>query len=660
MRVKSVMAAMLLGGAAVSLVGTGSAAVAQAAAKAPLPQQPLSVFAKLPQIERPRLNQDATAIAAKMRKGDEQILTIIPLDQPGAKPEVIARDGEFDKLDNVRVNNWQWIDADNLLIWISAPTDLDGQRVESSRVLAYNRKTKKRTLLGWDGTFVRGSEVLWVSREGRPRILLARLAAGRGTERIVNPEVVEIDVQTGEQKVILRPQRSVTSWYADGDGNVRLGLSNDNETGKITALYRPDGEGNFKTIIKQKQERYSTMPIPRIFLPGGKALVMSRHEGTDAIYEMDLNTMEFGRKVYSDPKYDVSGMVANREGNGIGRITITRNRAENIWFDPEMKEIQAVLDESFGKGTAEIVSADKSRKNILFHVAQPNQQGGYFMFNTATGETKMVGWMNETLKDASMNPVRTITYKARDGKSVDAVLTLPRLKPAKALPLIVLPHGGPWARDEESWDIWAQPLAELGYAVVQPNYRGSSGFGKAWEAMSDGNWGMSMQDDLDDSVAYLAAQGIADAKRVCVMGWSYGGYAAARAAQRNPELYRCAIAGAGVYDIPKMTAYDRNYLGEYGSKYIGSAASRLADVSPARNTDKKWAPILIVHGAKDQRVPVAQARFLVERLKASGKVEGTDYRYVEQPRNTHQLPFESDRLQWLEEAAKWLAKYNPA
>lgn len=649
---------LLLAGASLALP-VATAAQSQAA-KAPLPRQPLSVFAANPQLEQPRLNPNATAIAARVRNGDEQVLTIIPLDQPNAKPEVIARDGEFDKLNDVRVNSWRWLDPDNLLIIISAVTDLNGNRVTASRALSYNRKTRARTLLGWDGTFVSGGQVLWVSNEGRPRILLSRMAAGRGTERLSNPEVLEIDALTGAQTVVLRPTRGVNFWVADAQGNVRMGGSNDRETGRTTVLYRAGGSGPFKTIIKERNERYKTLPIPRLFLPGGKALVVSRHEGTNAVYEMDLQTLDIGRKVFSDPKYDVSDVDSTDAGDAIESIFIIRNRPERIWYDARLKEIQAVLDETAGKGNATIVSSDKPRQNILFHVGRPDQRGGYYLFNTETGATRQVGWMSETLKDARLNPVRTITYRARDGKDVDAVLTLPRLREAKGLPLVVMPHGGPWARDYERFDSWAQAMAELGYAVVQPNYRGSDGFGYAWEAMSDGNWGAAMQDDLDDSVRHLAAQGLVDAKRVCVMGWSYGGYAAARAAQRNPELYRCAIAGAGVYDIPKMTAYDRNYLGEFSSKYIGSAAASLADVSPARKTDGPWAPILIVQGAKDERVPPAQARFLVERLKSSGKVEGKDFRYIEQPRNTHQLPLESDRLQWLEEAAKWLARYNPA
>ncbi len=271
----------------------------------------------------------------------------------------------------------------------------------------------------------------------------------------------------------------------------------------------------------------------------------------------------------------------------------------------------------------------------------------------------MLSHANPTLKDMSLNPVTTVRYKARDGKQIEAVLTLPRLKQARALPLIVLPHGGPWARDEEGFDRWAQPLAELGYAVIQPNYRGSSGYGQAWESAADGNWGAAMQDDLLDAITYLSARGIADSGRVCIMGWSYGGYAASRAAQRDGKHYRCAISGAGVHDLPDMVAFDRDYLGEFGAKYIG-AAGRLPEISPARHAKQFSIPILIVHGREDKRVPVSQSRNLVKALKSAGKVEGRDFIYVEQPKNTHHFPFEADEVQFIEAVRDFLAKHNPA
>ena len=642
------------------LAAAGVSASAQMQpAVAPREPIPLAVFAQLPETERPRISTDGSAIAAKIRVNGEQLLAIIPLDTPNPTPLVIARDGEFDRRDDIRTINWEWIDPENLLIWISSRQDLDGEKYDAVRVVGYNRRTRRTTPLGWQGAFVAAGDVLWRSTSGPPRIRLARFAAGRGTERIFNQEVVEVDVATGRQEVLLPPQRGVSNWYADGEGNIRLGTSFDRTTGRLTALYRSGGSGPFRTIIKQRTERYADPPVPLIFLPGEKALVFSRQNGVRELYEMDLTTMELGRKVFGVEGYDLEDVSANVARNALERVTVVEDRPRHHWFDARLREIQGVLDESFGAGNATITSTDRPRENIIVRVGGPDQAGSYYLYNTESGDVRHIGWVNNHLRDMRLNPVRTIRYRATDGQTISAVLTLPRLREARNLPLIVLPHGGPWARDYESWDMWAQPLAELGYAVIQPNFRGSSGFGRDWEAASDGNWGLRMQDDLNDAVTHLAAEGIADPRRVCMFGWSYGGYAASRAAQRDGDKYRCAISGAGVHDLPDMVAYDRNYLGRYGSQYIGSAASRLADVSPARFAREYSAPILIVHGARDDRVPVAQSRDLVRRLRAAGKVEGRDFVYIEQPRNTHHLPLEADRLQLLEETQRFLARHNP-
>jgi dipeptidyl aminopeptidase/acylaminoacyl peptidase len=144
------------------------------------------------------------------------------------------------------------------------------------------------------------------------------------------------------------------------------------------------------------------------------------------------------------------------------------------------------------------------------------------------------------------------------------------------------------------------------------------------------------------------------------MGWSYGGYASARAAQRDPDRWRCTIAGAGVYDLVEMKAYDVGYLGQFGSNYLAKGASSLIDVSPARNAKGKWAPILIVHGVRDARVPIDQARLLVSKLKGAGKKQGVDFDYIEQPKNTHNLQYNDVSIEWLEGAERWLNRFNPA
>lgn len=634
---------------------------AQQPAQAPREPFPLAVFARLPEMQQVRISTDGRALAFRIRINGAQALAVLALDEPNARPQIVARDAEFDQNEGFRTQGWSWLDPDTLLISVAQRTDFEGQRVNATRVIAYNRRTRITTRLGWEGTIVR-SNLLWASHEGPPRVRLQRLPEGRGFERLNNPEVIEVDVATGRTRLIEQQRRGVTNWYADGQGNVRMGLSSDSDSGRLSVLYRPGGDGNFRTIIRERTERYRDPPVPIVFLPGDRALAISRHEGYRALYEVDLNTMDFTRKVFGLANYDIDegGALTNREETEVEGVAVTEDRGRVEWLNPRLREIQSVLDETFGRGMASIVSADRPRTNIVVHVGGPDQAGAYYLYNVQSGSIRNLGWVNSTLRDMRLNPVRTVRYRASDGREVAAVLTLPRLREARNLPLIVLPHGGPWARDSESWDNWAQPLAEQGYAVIQPNFRGSSGFGYDWEAAADGNWGMRMQDDLNDAVGYLAQQGIADAARVCMFGWSYGGYASSRAAQRDPDRYRCAISGAGVHDIPDMVAYDRNYLGRYGSQYIGSAAGRLADVSPSRHTSGRWAPIMIVHGARDERVPVAQSRTLVSRLRSSGKVEGRDFVYVEQPRNTHNLPLEADRLQLLVEMQRFLARHNPS
>ena len=168
-----------------------------------------------------------------------------------------------------------------------------------------------------------------------------------------------------------------------------------------------------------------------------------------------------------------------------------------------------------------------------------------------------------------------------------------------------------------------------------------------------------MQDDLNDVLTWFGQQGLIDPKRACIMGWSYGGYATARGAQRDADKWRCAIAGAGVYDFPMMKAFDTRQFGAFGANFQATTDD-LVSISSARNTNGPWSPILIVAGVRDARIPIEQSRTLVSRLKASGKKEGVDFRYIEQPQGTHNLPYEDVHIQWLKEAEDWLAKFNPA
>jgi dipeptidyl aminopeptidase/acylaminoacyl peptidase len=656
----------LLAGAALTGIshgqGTTSAPPAAAAAN-PADVVPLEVFSHFPDLDDPAISPNGQAIATKIRFQGGQALAIVPI-AAGGKPDIIAKDGQFDQQDESVMRSWRWADDDNLLITLTSRQNFMGQTFDASRLIAYNRTTKKVTRLGWEGSKFSAGRILWVSHEGPPTILLERTPDNGDTEKLNQPEVIKIDVLTGATQIVQRQSPSIDRWYADGAGVVRLGLGSDSSTGKSVAMYRSGPGANFRTVFSGREDRFDPMPLPSIFLKEpDKGIAISRKDGYGAVYEVDLNTLQLGRKLFSLPGYDIDGVGGGPDRDTLDTIYTVQHRSRNVYFNPRLKEIQQALDETFGEGNAAIVSADLKRERLIVDVAKPGMPGGYYLYDTNTGGVGLLGWVNGAIKDRVLNPVTSVRYRASDGKEIEAVLTMPRHRLGqKNLPLIVLPHGGPWARDSEDWEYvpWAQPLAELGYVVIQPNYRGSSGYGKDWEKASDGNWGERMQDDLNDAVAYLAAQGTIDPKRVCMMGWSYGGYAASRAAQRDGSKYRCAISGAGVHDLPAMVTYDKGYLGEYGAKTGLGAAGKLEAVSPGLHPKDYSTPILIIHGEHDQRVPVSQSRNLVSRLRSAGKVEGRDFEYVEIPRETHNLLLESSRMKVLEAVKAFLDKHNPA
>jgi dipeptidyl aminopeptidase/acylaminoacyl peptidase len=660
---KRLLTALLLGAA---LTGVGYAqdrAPAPGAAAAPQGVLPLEIFSEFPGLQAPRISPGGKVIAAQVRFQGGQALALLPVGVK-SKPEVIAKNGDFDAQGDWVMRGWRWVDDDNLLINLVSRQNFMGEWFDATRVIAYNRASKKMTPLAWEGSKFFAGDILWMSHEGPPKILLQRTPENDNTERLGQPEVIRVDVLTGKIETVQRQMPSIGSWYADGRGVVRLGIGYDRDSGKVTAMYRSKPGQALDTIFSGKMDRYDAAPFPQIFLnEPDKALALSRKDGFSAVYELDLKTMTLGKKVFGIPRYDVDGISGGIADDHLEAVYTTQARSKNYYFDPDLKEIQLGLDEAFGAGNAVIASTDHKREMVVVNVAKAGAPGGYYVYDTRSGGLGLLGWVSQAIQDKPLNPTSTIRYKASDGKEIEAVLTMPRHRAGqKNLPLIVLPHGGPWSRDSEDWEYvpWAQPLAEAGYVVVQPNFRGSTGYGKEWEKASDGAWGERMQDDLNDAVTHLASQGIVDAKRVCMMGWSYGGYAASRAAQRDGAKYRCTISGAGVHHLPDMVEYDKDYLGTYAAKTALGSAGKLKEVSPGLHAEQFSAPILIIHGEKDKRVPVAQSRDLVRRLKSAGKIEGKDFVYVELPRETHNLLLESSRLRVLQEVKKFLDKHNPA
>jgi dienelactone hydrolase len=661
--------ALLRGSLAAALALVAAApALAQTTPGQPVATKvPLTTLAELPAMSDISLSPSGNLAAVTLGGGNDFVYAIIDLVK-GGKPTVISTAETYKEAGQRTVQSYRWANDRYLLITLASRENIGGQRADLSRLVAYDVETRKSIPLAWRDASASAADILYLDKKNA-KVLLARQVLTADTESWFRDHVEWVDIATGKVlDVVQRPNPIVGGWAADRHGVVRMGFGGDSDTGEERYLYRSNASEPLKTVQKVTDKDFAGAGIqPIVFLDEpDMAVVSSNHEGYRAIYVANLKTMQIVRKLFQAPAgYDAGSAMINEAENGVIGFTFSSDRPRRVFIDPRLKEVTQFLDESFGKDNARIVSTNSGDTKLVVALAQPNQLDAYYIYDTNSGNMQLIGWENTTIKDGLMNPVEAVRYKASDGLEIEAIVTRPRLRAGqKKLPVVVLTHGGPYGvRDYAMYDQWAQSIAEQGYVVIQPNYRGSGGYGKEFvKAGRKDGFGSRMQDDLNDVVDHLAATGVVDKERACMMGWSYGGYASARAAQRDPARWRCTVAGAGVYDMPMMRDYDLEYLGQFGANYLAKGANSLIEVSPARNTDTKWSPILVVHGVRDPRVPIAQGRTLVSRLRSSGKREGVDFAYIEQPKNGHYGIFftKEERLEWLGGASAWLERFNPA
>lgn len=636
------------------LVSSAALAVSQEAAKtaekAIAKAGPIetAVFAELPSVESPDLSPDGKSIAAKIAVGGQQYFAVVPLD--GSTPRRVG-------LGEVDLNWWTWVNDEWLVIGVGQLVPYQGDEIYVSRAFGVSTKGGKLVSLSSRDSAQDADDVIWTATDGTPRVLMASQTSLYTSEAGFWPQVDEIDVSTGKRKMVVRGYEGVLNWYADGSGAVRMGIGMTLDGRTRRAIYRSGAKGAFKTIDRARG-RKDSLTVPAMFLKDpGKALMFADDEqGYTALYELDLETLERGKQLFASKGYDIGGLVSDAGGFNYVGVRVNEDKPGIRWTDPALAAMQQAVAAKIKGGEPRIISLSRDRSTAVVHVGGANAPGAYFIYRAADDSMERLSMINEGIGMRRLNPVRTIRYKARDGLEIAAVLTLPLDKKSN-LPLIVMPHGGPFARDTEEWDWWTQFLAERGYAVVQPNYRGSSGYGTAFAEKGEGQWGLAMQDDLNDVVTELAKLGIADPKRVCMVGASYGGYAAMRAAQRDGKLYRCAVAYAGVSDLNRMITHDSSFLGAGARKdWLKAQAPDLKTVSPLFHAEDFSIPILLVHGKKDRVVPPVHSRVMAQKLKAAGK----DVIWIEQPEADHHFSRSEDRLEFLKALEAFLAKHNPA
>ncbi|XLZ69344.1 alpha/beta fold hydrolase [Massilia sp. SR12] len=477
-------------------------------------------------------------------------------------------------------------------------------------------------------------------------------------------ELVRLNTSTGKSSVVSRPVEP-QGWMLDHNGQPALMVSE--QEGKQTLHLRDPGSEEWRVLASYPAYLRAAGGISPVgFMDDKRMLVKTRgKDDKAALHVFDLASGKLDpQSLIALTDFDFSGSLvyANKRLAGVHYLGDAR---ASVWFDEGMKAAQAEVDQQL-QGVNNILTPPKQAETpwILVSSYSDRQPTFYSLYNSQSKKLKIVGSAHPDIKPTEMGQQDLVKFKARDGMAIPAWLTLPA-KGGKKLPLVVLVHGGPYVRGTEwGWSADSQFLASRGYAVLQPEFRGTTGYGMRLFAAGVKQWGLKMQDDIADSVKWAVEQGHADPERVCIMGGSYGGYATLMGLVKDHDLYRCGVAYAAVTDIPLMfdsgnwmlSDMDDDYRKFGGPKLIGDLvkdAEQLVATSPLKQAARIKRPLLLAHGTDDRRVPLKHFTLLREAMEANK----ADAEYLVYNGEGHGWSVAANRIDFWTRVEKFLDKH---
>ena len=568
------------------------------------------------------------------------------------------------RLNKLKARDAYFIDQNHIVFSASETTQVFGYRgrFENSGSFVMNLETRKVTLL------LNKSDSLFPAQGGLGAIVgvnakdnVVYMPAYSKSSASPSYDLYRVGLKRGHGKIYKQGNPNTIDWFMGANGRV---LAREDYSGKTQEHKIYSFLSGKRKLIYEKKSSVPSIAIEAVaadessllFREGSKVYQMSLNDG--AITDADIRAQVDGSEV-SYLKTDLNRKLIAVSYSGLMPFQVMENSL--------MDQHYSALVDSMPSTFVSLASFTPDRKNIVVSLSGNETSGAYLLYNTDSGATKMLGRQYPKVSKQHIGEIVPMKYAARDETSIPAILTWPTgvAKGSSAkLPLIVLPHGGPAVYDHIEFDWWSQYLARKGYLVLQPNFRGSSGFGHAHESAGNGEWGKSMQDDVSDGVLKLIEAGYADPERVCIMGASYGGYSALAGGAFSPELYKCVVSVAGVSDLPKML-YDTkqnfgadHWVNRYWKEVIGDSKKereKLNEISPAKFADKFQAPVLLIHGKDDTVVPFRQSKIMHTALRKAKK----DSKLVRLKGEDHWLSNSETRIEMLNAIDAFLDKHNP-
>jgi dipeptidyl aminopeptidase/acylaminoacyl peptidase len=617
---------------------------------------PLSMFGQLPTIASIDLSPDGTKWAAVMGNekaaqvqvrslADNKILSVTPAEK-------------------AKVRDVMWVGNNHVVTTISTTTDvvgLQGPKREWYLLLALDL-TKSRNwkplLSGISDTMnVAAGSPRAVIRNAEPMLVVPAYHFP-STAAVLALVELRLDRAVGTVTTVGTPD--TVDFIIGPDGRPVAREDYGSRTGEWRLLL--NGKDGFRKVYSET----ALVDRPGVYSFGrdaGTLVMSSRKSGEWEDYEVKVAD---GSVSGPTDAYDGDNVLIDpRTKTVIGTIDVQLERTEYTFFNPDDQRLWRGIVKAFAGEQVRLESWSEDRKTIIVEVQGEKNGVSLYKVDRTKGAVEYMVDRYEGIGPELLAPVTTHRYKAADGLEIPAYLTLPRGRTAKNLPLVVFAHGGPHSRDYPGFDWWAQGLASRGYAVLQPQFRGSTGFGTAHRDAGNGQWGRKMQTDLSDGVRDLVAKGIADPKRVCIVGASYGGYAAMAGVTLDPGVYRCASAVAGVSDLRAMLAQEvrdtgdsRNGTLRFWQRFMGASGVNDTSIdafSPARLAARVTVPLQLIHGKDDTVVPIAQSKLMLDAMKKAGK----PVEWLELASEDHNLSRPATRIAMLEAQVAFLEKHNP-
>ena len=591
---------------------------------------PIESFFKLSQYASMRLSPDGQHIAALSPIKDKQGLVIIDVKNRKATPIAARTDRD--------IVSAEWISDKRLLYTTGRLGERDAQQrgggifaidLDGAAPRLISEGIDEQKGVGMRAT-IRPLEILRTLPGDTDDVIAQEIVIGGGAP-VAGP-LYRLDTRTGRKTDISigKPDSGpFETWRVDSSGTARAFIVTSPDEG-TRVYYRAGADAPWKKLDEFKATSAAAWS-PVGLAPDGRTLYVSSRKDGDraAIFRYDPETRTLGDVVAQHPQVDLQTLFGDKEG--VRGVRYNADKPGTAWFDSNLASAQTTVDNTL-PGYVNVLSWSRDRNLVLIESFSDVSPGSFYLFDRATNKIEWLADRRPWIDPKKMSPMQPVRYKARDGLEIPAYLTIPRGSSGKALPMVVLVHGGPWVPgDSWGWNPEVQFLASRGYAVLQPNYRGTTHYGWKHFASSFKQWGLTMQDDITDGVSWAVAQGVADPKRVCIYGGSYGGYAAMMGVAKTPEVFKCAINYVGVTDLPlHLTASWTDFFNSEITQNvlksrlgdIDREADRLKATSPTELAGRIKAPVLMAYGGSDVRViPEHGTRMRAALERAGNKPE---------------------------------------